>query len=107
MPRKNYDKMYKSEEPTVTEVTPDEVVQEELKEVVKRKRKEDKEILEEVKKTGKVIGGASLNVRFAPEGKVETTIAEGVEVTIEEDLGDWYKISYPATGYVMKKFIEV
>lgn len=104
MPRKNYDKMYQ-----IDDAKTESKIEEEVKPVNKNKTTKVEELVveEKNKTTGKVVGGASLNVRFTPNGSVETTIAEGVEVIIEEDLGDWYKISYPAIGYVMKKFIEV
>ena len=58
---------------------------------------------------GKVIGGASLNVRSNPltTAPIVTTITNGTEVTVEEDCADFYRISYPATGFVMKKYVEV
>lgn len=58
---------------------------------------------------GKVIGGASLNVRSNPltTAPIVTTITNGTEVTVEEDGAEFYKISYPATGFVMKKYVEV
>lgn len=104
MPRKNYDKMYnKSEEPVVTEVTPEEVVQTEVKDILEEIHKEN------VKKfpiEGKVIGG-SLNVRIKPDGNVKNVLSNETIVKIVEETSDWYKIAGPTDGYVMKKFIEV
>lgn len=102
-PRKNYNKMYdnKSEEPAVmTEVTPDEVIETTVEDIVKENRSK------KAPSSGKVIGG-SLNVRIKPDGNVKKVIQDGTIVRITEDAGDWYKISSPEDGYVMKKFIEV
>ena len=102
-PRKNYNKMYdnKSEEPAVmTEVTPDEVIETTIEDIVKENKSK------KVPSQGKVIGG-SLNVRIKPNGSIKTVILEGSIVKIIEEDGDWYKISSPTDGYVMKKFIEV
>lgn len=102
-PRKNYNKMYdnKSEEPVVmTEVTPDEVIETTVEDIVKENRSK------KIPSSGKVIGG-SLNVRIKPNGNIKTVILEGSIVKIIEEDGDWYKIASPTDGYVMKKFIEV
>lgn len=97
-PRKNYNKMYdkKSEE---SEVTPDEVIETTVEDIKKDKPKK-------APSKGKVIGG-TLNVRMQPNGNVKKVIQDGTIVRITEDAGDWYKISSPEDGYVMKKFIEV
>ena len=102
-PRKNYNKMYdkKSEEPAVmTEVTPDEVIETTVEDIVK----EDKP--KKAPSSGKVVGG-SLNVRFKPDGNVKAVIPDGQIIQIVSEDGDWYKIKSPTDGYVMKKFIEV
>ena len=51
--------------------------------------------------------GGGLNVRIAPNGDIVKVISNGDNVTIDSEDGDWYKISVPYEGYVMKKFIEV
>lgn len=102
-PKKNYSKMYdKKEEPAVmTEVTPDEVIETTVEDIIKEDKKDSF-------KTGKVVGEANLNVRQTPGGSVVTTITPGTEVEIETEVNeDWYKITKPVTGHVMKKFIEV
>lgn len=101
-PRKNYNKMYDKKEETsvITEVTPDEVVETSVEDLIKEQKNDSK--------VGKVIGEANLNVRQTPGGSVITTITPGTEVEIETEVNeDWYKISKPVVGHVMKKFIEV
>lgn len=101
-PRKNYNKMYDEKEKAVmTEVTPNEVIETTVEDIIKENKKDSFKI-------GKVIGDANLNVRQTPGGSVITTITPGTEVEIETGVNeDWYKISKPIVGHVMKKFIEV
>lgn len=93
--KRNYDKMYdaketeevKEIEPPIIEVTPEETKKKKFK-------------------FGKVING-SLNVRKTPGGEIIHVLKDGENVTIESEEDDWYKISVPHEGYVMRKFIEV
>lgn len=93
--KRNYDKMYEAKEtdqvesvePPIVEVTPEEVKQKKYK-------------------FGKVVNG-SLNVRKTPDGEIINVLKDGENVTIESEENDWYRISVPYEGYVMKKFIEV
>lgn len=96
-PKRNYNKMYNNEieKESVVETQEVEESKEELKKEVKK-----------TPSTGKVIGG-SLNVRKVPGGQVMSILNDGQKVQIAEEDGDWYKISSPRIGYVMKKFIEV
>ena len=40
-------------------------------------------------------------------GSVQDNIKNGENVTIESEEGDWFKISVPYEGFVMKQFVEV
>ena len=110
MPTK-YNKMYKEdkaqvpEEPLTVEEKPVKPKKQTKKEVIK----EEVPVAEEKPiKKGIVVGSANLNVRETPGGSVKTTITPGTEVVIEEEVNEeWFKISNPITGFVMKKFIEV
>ena len=123
MEKRNYNNMYKSktlkeineevatapvEEPTnVVEETPIE----EKKEEVKAETKIDKK--PEVAKaefSGVVTGGLNLNVRKSPNGDIVKTIPNGARVVIadkDSNNADWYEISEPVKGFVMKKFIAI
>ena len=95
-PRKrSYDKMYESKEEVKKE---DEIVDE--LEVT------PKEVKGKKFKFGTVING-SLNVRRTPGGEVVNVIKNGENVTIESEEDDWFKISVPYEGFVMKQFVEV
>ena len=102
MGRKNYDKMYNSEGAKSIQEKLDELKEEASEEIKEEPKKEVKK----TPSTGKVISG-SLNVRKAPGGQVIKVLNDGQKVQIAEEDGDWYKISGPFEGYVMKKFIEV
>ena len=97
-PKKNYNKMYESKE----EVKKEDVVEETPVEEVKTEKATKKKSI----KFGRVING-SLNVRKTPNGDIANILKDGENVTIESEKDDWYKISVPYEGYVMKKFIEV
>lgn len=97
--KRSYDKMYEPKEEIQEEVvTP--VVEPPIVEVTPEGPKKKKF------KFGKVVGG-SLNVRKAPDADIVNVLKDGENVTIESEDGDWYEISVPYAGYVMKKFIEV
>ena len=98
--KKNYDKMYEPKEETKVEETKEEVVETQIEDIPLPKSSKKKS------KFGKVVGG-SLNVRNTPGGDIVKVISDGENVTIDSEDGDWYKISVPVEGYVMKKFIEV
>ena len=93
--KKSYDKMYEPKE----EVKTEEKVADEL-EIT------PKEVIGKKFKFGTVING-SLNVRRTPGGEVVNVIKNGENVTIESEEGDWFKISVPYEGFVMKQFVEV
>lgn len=96
--KKSYDKMYEPKEDIKVEKTEDEIVDE--LEVT------PKEVKGKKFKFGTVING-SLNVRRTPGGEVVNVIKNGENVTIESEEGDWFKISVPYEGFVMKQFVEV
>ena len=65
-------------------------------------------IVEDVKpKTGVVTDCVKLNVRKAPkiDAKIIKTISKGDVVTIQDEVGDFYKIG--DKEYCMKKYISV
>ena len=119
---KNYNKMYNSrnqeapkaaeefktpvvdEEESVVAVT-DPVVDDEVKASAPDVVNDEKETFP---KTGRVTGGASLNIRAntSKTSPIVTTLTNGTALTIEEEAGDFYKISKPAAGCVMKKYGE-
>ena len=127
MDKKNYSNMYKPktlkeindeltapvEEPADVEAAVEEA--EEVKEEIKEEKIEEvkKETTVEVpvvKKeiAGHVTGGLNLNVRKVPGGDVIRSITNGEKVIIVEDSNpDWYEISSPIKGFVMKKFIKL
>lgn len=116
MAKTNYGKMYKAEE-EVTEVPvepakgsiAEEIKKEEIKKEEIKKSNTKKEKKNVIPESGKVIGNASLNVRQKPtmESGVITTITPGTEISIIDQSDEWYKISIPVSGFVMKKFVEV
>ena len=109
MPRKNYDRMYKSYvEPVKENVKEEEIIPEAKEEIVNvEPKKEVKEEKESSSFIGTVIGGASLNVRKNPNGEIITSIKNGAQVVIVDDSNpEWYKIESPEKGYVMKKFVQ-
>lgn len=134
MEKKSYNNMYKPktlreindelteditapvEEPAEVEpiVEEKEEKKEEIKEVKEEKIEEVKEEaaveVPEVKKemAGHVTGGLNLNVRKAPGGDIIKSISNGEKVIISNDSNpDWFEISSPVNGFVMKKFIKL
>lgn len=119
MSPKNYSKMYNSDT-KVDDVaaTPAKImeenttpVEEPAKEKVTEPKKETKkkastDTEKKKVKDGVVTGDLNLNVRKEPNGEIIGFVSPGTKVVIKEDLGDWYKISAPIDGFVMKKFIE-
>lgn len=59
-------------------------------------------------KTGKVsTGGAILNIRSGPWGKIVGSLKNGASVKITGSSGDWYKISHDGkTGYIHKNYVS-
>ena len=120
---KNYNKMYNSrnqEAPRAAEEFKTSVVNEEEPVVAVTEPVVDDEVKasepdvvddkkETFPKTGKVTGGASLNVRAnaSKTSPIVTTLTNGTPLTVEEEAGDFYKISKPTSGFVMKKYVEV
>lgn len=93
--KRNYDKMYESKEEVKNE-----------EEIVDELEVTPKEVKGKKFKFGRVFGG-SLNVRKTPNGEILNVIKDGENVTIKSEDDDWYEISVPYDGFVMKKFIEV
>lgn len=52
-----------------------------------------------------IVTGGKLNVRQAPTkaAAVVNVLEDAAEITILEDLGDWYRIE---DGYVMKQYLK-
>ena len=50
----------------------------------------------------------TVNVRSAPKSNADilTRLREGATVQVEEDSGEWAKVSYTNTGYIMSKFLR-
>lgn len=122
MPRKDYNKMYGEKKAKVEGdvLTPAKIMSEEttpVEEVVEKKGDAPTEKKKEVKadpkpkkvapkkRIGTVTGGLNLNVRKTPGGEVVGCAAPDSKVDIVGEEGDWYKVSNPFDGYVMKKFI--
>ena len=116
MEKKNYNNMYKSkslkeiteevatapvEELSKTETEPVEVEEKVIKKelVVPKIKKEEK--------NGTVIGGLNLNVRKKPNGDILDAVPSGTKVVIIDEHDDWYEISSPIAGFVMKKFVQI
>jgi len=108
MAKNNYNKMYKENnipeevlnEHFETEITPEDVIEKTVKDVVEEKPKNFKPFM------GEVIGNLSLNVRKQPGGEIYKSIPDGAQVRVIEVVDDnWYKIESPV-GYVMSKFIK-
>ena len=120
MSKNNYYKNYiPEEEVTEEEVNTSEEVEEVVEETEEVKEEAVEEVVEEVKEEvpvvsvekgstfkGFVDGTDKLNVRKSPMNEIVMIIDNGSEVTIEGEEGDWYRISAPVAGYVMKKFIR-
>lgn len=130
MSKTNYNKMYKNEE-VVTEETPvEEVVTPSEEDVVEESVTEEAPVEEVVAEEepapveepvkveapapvandvmGTVSGTALLNVRKTPGGEVATVLKEGDKVKIEDNTNpDWFEISSPVHGFVMKKYIKI
>lgn len=105
MARKSYDRMYREYDVKNYEKN----IEKKVEEPVKEEKTEKVEDVKEEPKivTGTVIGGAALNVRKTPKGEVIRSINEGTQVVIVDDSDpEWYKISNPEEGYVMKKFVR-
>lgn len=101
---KNYNNMYNPEnapEEVKDQIAKVEDLEQEVNDFKEEKIKKTKE--------GKVIGGIQLNVRETPGGTIKTTIQDGTKVTIKSSFRDdeWFQITTPVEGYVMRKFIEV
>lgn len=116
MEKKNYNNMYKSkslkeiseetatapvEELSKTEVEPTEVEENVIKMELPKPE------VEKIEKTGTVTGGLNLNVRKQPSGEIIGSVPSGTKVVIINDRDDWYEISSPVAGFVMKKFVLV
>ena len=109
---RSYNNMYKSD--VEKEVTPNEEVVEVVEveepvEKIKPEKPAKREKKNAIPESGKVIGDASLNVRQNPSlsAGIINTLTPGVVVNIVEQSDEWYKISAPVAGFVMKKFVEV
>ena len=50
-------------------------------------------------------GTVRVRAKGSTSAQVVTTLPEGAEVTVEAIEGDWCKVSYQGTGYIMNKFL--
>ena len=111
MSRNDYNRMYRKERENEETLVSEEAVKDTVPKNAEVEKKEPvkKEKKVTYPKDGKVIGGASLNVRSnpTPVSAISTTITSGTPVVIEAEAGDFYNISRPVSGFVMKKFVEV
>ena len=48
----------------------------------------------------------TVNVRETPEGKKQDTLREGEKCRVVDVSGDWAKVEYQKTGYIMAKFLR-
>lgn len=117
---KNYHNMYKSslkevDEPTQVEEVVEEEVLTDNEDVVEEPIVEPEPVVEEPipepepvvkKRTGHLYNTERLNIRKAPNGEVLGVMDNKQSVVIIDDSDpDWYEISAPIKGFVMKKFI--
>ncbi len=111
---RNYHKMYNNsfEEPEIVEdvvETVEEAPVEEVEEVTEPEPVKEEPVKVEAKKAriGRLYNTEKLNVRKAPGGEVVMIIDKKQTVTIENDADpEWFEISSPIKGFVMKKFIS-
>lgn len=54
----------------------------------------------------KRVTGGRLNVRVQPGGSIITQLADGEEVEIIADHGEWAEVAYKRRGYVMTKYLS-
>lgn len=68
----------------------------------------DDDMLNKGKATVDVPNDGTVNVRSAPKNGAEilTRLREGATVNVEEDNGEWARVSYETTGYIMSKFLR-
>lgn len=48
----------------------------------------------------------TVNIREKPEGKKQDVLREGEKCVVVEISGDWAKVEYHKTGYIMRKFLR-
>ena len=125
MEKRNYNSMYKSktlkeineevattpvEESTVV-VDEAPIIEEPKEKVVIEETKVEKKRPEVAKAAygGTVTGGLNLNVRKTPNGEIIKIIPNNSRVVIvdKDSNAEWYEISEPVKGFVMKKFISL
>lgn len=116
MEKKNYNGMYKSKNlKEISEEVAAAPVEELSKIEVEPAEEKDEVIIHElpkpevvkIDKTGVVTGGLNLNVRKTPGGEIIDAIPTGTQIKIVDEKDEWYEISSPIVGFVMKKFVEI
>lgn len=119
MEKKNYNSMYRSkvakeevETAPVEELSKtedDKIVIEEIEGTNEKVAKHELPRPEDVKieKQGSITGDLNLNVRNAANGEIIDKLVPGTKVIIVDEQDEWYKISAPVEGFIMKKFVEV
>ena len=107
MEKKSYNNMYKAKAKAEADVETPAKIMEEASVPVEEAPKKEAKPARKKQKTGTVIGDLNLNLRKEPNGEIVGSFPPGTKVVIAEDANDeWYKITDPSEGYVMKKFIE-
>lgn len=109
---KNYGSYYKKEEP-IAQRKEAPAIEETVEEVQKEEPKVEEikpEPEKKVKVYASVIGGKPCKMRFKPDqrkGQVINIIPHKAKVTVLEENGTWWKVSYKGiTGYMMSQFLK-
>lgn len=99
-----YRSNFQKKEPEVVEEVKEEVIEELAEEAID----EPEPVVEKAEKAriGRLYNTEKLNVRKAPGGEIVAVIDNKTTVTIVNDAdSEWFEISAPVKGFVMKKFI--
>lgn len=103
-----YRSNFQKEEPKIVEEIKEEVIEEPAEEANYEPVAEPEPVVEKAEKAriGRLYNTEKLNVRKAPGGEIAAVIDNKTTVTIVNDAdSEWFEISAPVKGFVMKKFI--
>lgn len=103
-----YRSNFQKEEPEIIEDVKEEVIDEPAEEAIDEPVVESEPVKEKAEKAriGRLYNTEKLNVRKAPGGEIAAVIDNKTTVTIVNDAdSEWFEISAPVKGFVMKKFI--